>query len=103
MDGCELGELVPACPWLLFVLAIAFLSVHDQLHHERGGHRITLPVSLVIANYLGWPHVIFFASLAAAGMPFNLLIGAAPTHRLRKQAVHRGESSSTAAFPASSS
>jgi sodium-dependent dicarboxylate transporter 2/3/5 len=24
------------------------------------------------------PHVIFFASLATAGMPFNLLIGAAP-------------------------
>jgi sodium-dependent dicarboxylate transporter 2/3/5 len=40
---------------------------------------ITLPISLVIAGYLGVaPHVIFFASLAAAGMPFNLLIGAAP-------------------------
>jgi sodium-dependent dicarboxylate transporter 2/3/5 len=40
---------------------------------------ITLPISLVIAGYLGVaPHVIFFASLATAGMPFNLLIGAAP-------------------------
>jgi sodium-dependent dicarboxylate transporter 2/3/5 len=40
---------------------------------------ITLPISLVIAQYLGVaPHVIFFASLATAGMPFNLLIGAAP-------------------------
>jgi len=40
---------------------------------------ITLPISLVIAQYLGVaPHVIFFALLANAGMPFNLLIGAAP-------------------------
>ena len=40
---------------------------------------ISLPVSLVIAQYLGVaPHVILFASLVTAGMPFNLLIGAAP-------------------------
>ena len=36
-------------------------------------------MSLVIAKYLGVaPHVILFASLVTAGMPFNLLIGAAP-------------------------
>jgi solute carrier family 13 (sodium-dependent dicarboxylate transporter), member 2/3/5 len=36
-------------------------------------------VALVIAPYLGVAgHVIFFASLATAGMPFFLLIGAAP-------------------------
>jgi sodium-dependent dicarboxylate transporter 2/3/5 len=40
---------------------------------------IALPVSLVIAKYLGVaPQVIVFASLVTAGMPFNLLIGAAP-------------------------
>ena len=40
---------------------------------------ISLPVSLVIAKYLGvGPMVILFASLVTAGMPFNLLIGAAP-------------------------
>jgi len=40
---------------------------------------ISLPVSLVIAKYLGVsPEVVFFASLVTAGMPFVLLIGAAP-------------------------
>jgi sodium-dependent dicarboxylate transporter 2/3/5 len=40
---------------------------------------ITLPVSLVIAKYLGVaPEVILYASLVTAGMPFMLLIGAAP-------------------------
>ncbi|HOV88059.1 MAG TPA: SLC13 family permease [Syntrophobacteraceae bacterium] len=67
-------------PWLLFVLAIAFLVLcMTNFIMNVAAIAITLPVSLVIANYLGVaPHVIFFASLAAAGMPFNLLIGAAP-------------------------
>jgi len=40
---------------------------------------ISLPVSLVIAPYLGVaPEVILFATLATAGMPFLLLVGAAP-------------------------
>jgi sodium-dependent dicarboxylate transporter 2/3/5 len=67
-------------PWLLFVLAIAFLVLcMTNFIMNVAAIAITLPVSLVIANYLGVaPQVIFFASLAAAGMPFNLLIGAAP-------------------------
>jgi sodium-dependent dicarboxylate transporter 2/3/5 len=40
---------------------------------------ISLPVALVIAPYLGvGPQVILFSALATAGMPFFLLIGAAP-------------------------
>ena len=40
---------------------------------------ISLPVALVVAKYLGVaPEVIFFSSLATAGMPFVLLVGAAP-------------------------
>ena len=40
---------------------------------------ICLPVALVIARYLGVAgEVILFSSLVAAGMPFLLLIGAAP-------------------------
>ena len=40
---------------------------------------ISLPVSLVIAPYLGVsPEVILFIALAVAGMPFLLLVGAAP-------------------------
>jgi len=40
---------------------------------------ISLPVALVIAPYLGVaPEVILFTALATAGMPFVLLVGAAP-------------------------
>ena len=40
---------------------------------------ISLPVALVLAPYLNVaPEVILFVSLAAAGMPFLLLVGAAP-------------------------
>ena len=40
---------------------------------------ISLPVALVIAPYLGVaPEVILYACLVTAGMPFMLLLGAAP-------------------------
>jgi sodium-dependent dicarboxylate transporter 2/3/5 len=40
---------------------------------------ISLPVALVIAPFLHVaPEVILFASLVTAGMPFLLLVGAAP-------------------------
>jgi sodium-dependent dicarboxylate transporter 2/3/5 len=38
-----------------------------------------MPVALVIAPYVGVaPEVVLFASLVTAGMPFLLLVGAAP-------------------------
>ncbi|MHC1728904.1 MAG: SLC13 family permease [Syntrophobacteraceae bacterium] len=69
-----------SAPWLVFVLGIAFLVLClTNFIMNVAAIAITLPISLVIANYLGVaPHVVFFASLATAGMPFNLLIGAAP-------------------------
>ena len=40
---------------------------------------ITLPVALVMAPHVGVePEAVMFVSLAAAGMPFMLLVGAAP-------------------------
>jgi len=67
-------------PWLLFVLSIAFfVMIMTNFIMNVAAIAISLPVSLVIARYLGVaPHVILFASLVTAGMPFNLLIGAAP-------------------------
>jgi sodium-dependent dicarboxylate transporter 2/3/5 len=67
-------------PWLVFVLSIAFfVLVLTNFIMNVAAIAITLPISLVIAKYLGVaPHVIMFASLVTAGMPFNLLIGAAP-------------------------
>jgi solute carrier family 13 (sodium-dependent dicarboxylate transporter), member 2/3/5 len=66
--------------WLTFVLSIAFfVLVMTNFIMNVAAIAISLPVSLVIAQYLGVaPQVIVFASLVTAGMPFNLLIGAAP-------------------------
>ena len=57
-------------PWLVFVLGIAFfVLIMTNFIMNVAAIAISLPVSLVIAQYLGVaPHV----------MPFNLLIGAAP-------------------------
>jgi sodium-dependent dicarboxylate transporter 2/3/5 len=66
--------------WLVFVLSIAFfVLILTNFIMNVAAIAISLPVSLVIANYLGVaPEPIFYASLATAGMPFVLLIGAAP-------------------------
>ena len=67
-------------PAVVFILGIAFfVMVMTNFIMNVAAIAISLPVALVIAHYLGVAgHVIFFASLATAGMPFFLLIGAAP-------------------------
>ncbi len=66
--------------WLVFVLSIAtFVLIMTNFIMNVAAIAISLPVSLVIANYLGVsPDVILYSSLVTAGMPFFLLIGAAP-------------------------
>ena len=66
--------------WLVFVLSIAtFVLIMTNFIMNVAAIAISLPVSLVIAPYLGVaPDVIFYSSLVTAGMPFVLLIGAAP-------------------------
>ncbi len=66
--------------WLVFVLSIAtFVLIMTNFIMNVAAIAISLPVSLVIAKYLGvTPDVVFYASLVTAGMPFVLLIGAAP-------------------------
>jgi sodium-dependent dicarboxylate transporter 2/3/5 len=66
--------------WFVFVMGIAFfVLVMTNVIMNVAAIAITLPVALVIAPYLGVaPEVILFASLATAGMPFLLLVGAAP-------------------------
>jgi sodium-dependent dicarboxylate transporter 2/3/5 len=67
-------------PWYVFVLSIAtFVLIMTNFIMNVAAIAISLPVSLVIAQYLGVaPEVILYASLVTAGMPFVLLIGAAP-------------------------
>jgi sodium-dependent dicarboxylate transporter 2/3/5 len=66
--------------WLVFVLGIAFfVMVMTNFIMNVAAIAISLPVGLVMAPYLGVsPEVILFASLVVAGMPFVLLVGAAP-------------------------
>jgi sodium-dependent dicarboxylate transporter 2/3/5 len=66
--------------WLVFVLGIGFfVMVMTNFIMNVAAIAISLPVALVMAPYLGVsPEVIFYTSLVTAGMPFMLLIGAAP-------------------------
>jgi sodium-dependent dicarboxylate transporter 2/3/5 len=66
--------------WFIFVMGIAvFVLIMTNLIMNVAAITIALPVALVMGPYLGVaPEIIVFASLATAGMPFLLLIGAAP-------------------------
>jgi len=66
--------------WFVFVMSIAFfVMIMTNFIMNVAAIAISLPVALVIAPYLGVaPDVIVFASLVTAGMPFLLLVGAAP-------------------------
>ena len=67
-------------PAFVFILGIAFfVMIMTNFIMNVAAIAISLPVALVIAPYLGVaPEVILFASLVTAGMPFLLLVGAAP-------------------------
>jgi sodium-dependent dicarboxylate transporter 2/3/5 len=66
--------------WFVFVMSIAFfVMVMTNFIMNVAAIAISLPVALVIAPYLGVSgEVVLFASLVTAGMPFLLLVGAAP-------------------------
>ena len=66
--------------WFLFIMSIAFfVLVMTNFIMNVAAIAISLPVALVIAPYLGVAgEVVLFSSLACAGMPFLLLVGAAP-------------------------
>ena len=66
--------------WFVFVLSIAFLvMIMTNFIMNVAAIAIVLPVALFTANYLGVAgEMILFASLVTAGMPFLLLVGAAP-------------------------
>ncbi len=66
--------------WFVFVMSIAFfVMIMTNFIMNVAAIAISLPVALVIAPYLGVAgEVILFAALITAGMPFLLLVGAAP-------------------------
>jgi sodium-dependent dicarboxylate transporter 2/3/5 len=64
----------------IFVMSISFfVMMMTNFIMNVAAIAISLPVALVIAPYLGVTgEVILFSSLVVAGMPFLLLVGAAP-------------------------
>lgn len=66
--------------WFVFIMSIAFfVMVMTNFIMNVAAIAISLPVALVIAPYLGVSgEAILFTSLIVAGMPFLLLVGAAP-------------------------
>ena len=71
---------LPTSSAFLFVVGLAvFVLIMTNLIMNVAAIAISMPVALAIAPYLGVaPEVVLFASLAAAGMPFLTLVGAAP-------------------------
>jgi sodium-dependent dicarboxylate transporter 2/3/5 len=67
-------------PAMVFVLGMAFfVMIMTNLIMNVAAIAICLPVALKVAPYLGvGGEVILFAALVTAGMPFLLLVGAAP-------------------------
>nr|MEE4267647.1 SLC13 family permease [Candidatus Krumholzibacteria bacterium] len=72
--------LLQDASWLAFIMGVAFfVLIMTNFIMNVAAIAITMPVALVMAPHLGVsPEIVMFASLAAAGMPFMLLVGAAP-------------------------
>ncbi len=66
--------------WFIFVMSIAFfIMVMTNFIMNVASIAISVPVALVVAPYLGVaPEVVLYSALIVAGMPFLLLVGAAP-------------------------
>lgn len=66
--------------FLVFLLGVTLLVlILTNFIMNVAAISITLPIALIIADYLKVPaELVLYASLAASGMPFMLLIGAAP-------------------------
>jgi sodium-dependent dicarboxylate transporter 2/3/5 len=73
-------SLLKTAPALVFILGMtAFVLIMTNLIMNVAAIAICLPVALKVAPYLGvGGEVILFGALVAAGMPFLLLVGAAP-------------------------
>ena len=66
--------------WFIFVMGMSFfILIMTNFIMNVAAIAISLPVALVVAPYLGVSgEVILYSALVVAGMPFLLLVGAAP-------------------------
>ena len=73
-------SMLKTAPAMVFILGMAFfVMIMTNLIMNVAAIAICLPVALKVAPYLGvGGEVILFSALVVAGMPFLLLVGAAP-------------------------
>ena len=92
-----------SAPWHVFILGISFfVLVMTNLIMNVAAIAIVLPVALKMAEYVHVaPEVVFFSSLVAAGMPFLLLVGAAPNAIAYSSKMFTTREFFTAGLPAS--
>jgi len=78
--GVNWLDMFQRAHWFVFVMTVVLIVLTmTNFIINVATIAIVLPVTLVAASYLGVsPEVVMFSSLAAAGMPFVLLIGQAP-------------------------
>ncbi len=95
--------LFPDAPWFLFIMGIAFfVLVMTNLIMNVAAIAIVLPVALKMAEYVHVaPEVIIFSCLVTAGMPFLLLVGAAPNAIAYNSKMFTPREFFTAGVPAS--
>ena len=90
-------------PWFVFIMGIAFfVLVMTNLIMNVAAIAIVLPVALKMAEYVHVaPEVVLFSCLVTAGMPFLLLVGAAPNAIAYNSKMFTTREFFTAGVPAS--
>ncbi len=90
-------------PWFVFIMGIAFfVLIMTNLIMNVAAIAIVLPVALRMAEFLNVaPEVVLFSSLVTAGMPFLLLVGAAPNAIAYNSKMFSTREFFTAGIPAS--
>ena len=72
--------LFESAPWFVFIMGVAFfVLIMTNLIMNVAAIAIVFPVALKMAEYVHVaPEVVLYSCLVVAGMPFLLLVGAAP-------------------------
>jgi len=95
--------LFKSAPWFVFIMGIAFfVMIMTNLIMNVAAIAIVIPVALKMAEYVNVaPEIVLFSSLVTAGMPFLLLVGAAPNAIAYNSGMFSTREFFTAGIPAS--
>ncbi|MFC1609420.1 SLC13 family permease [Myxococcota bacterium] len=96
-------RMFETAPWFVFIMGISFfILIMTNLIMNVAAIAIVLPVALKMAEYVHVaPEVVLFSCLVTAGMPFLLLVGAAPNAIAYNSKMFTTREFFTAGLPAS--